>query len=156
MQVMAYCENDIDCRRVLIMSYFGERFKQSDCKRYCDNCCRTANFQFEERDMSDYARTVIRAVNSAYMKQVTLNMITDMLKGSKAKAMSSHGLTELSEYGVLKDMPKVDIDRIIKQLIWDHYIDEKIEISFHGSIVSFLSPGNRVPPNNTFLTLKFA
>jgi bloom syndrome protein len=36
--VIQYCENRIDCRRTLILHYFGESFERKDCNKTCDNC----------------------------------------------------------------------------------------------------------------------
>uniref|UniRef100_A0A7S2X3F7 ATP-dependent DNA helicase n=1 Tax=Chloropicon primus TaxID=1764295 RepID=A0A7S2X3F7_9CHLO len=33
-----YCENQFDCRRKLILSYFGETFTKHQCQGSCDNC----------------------------------------------------------------------------------------------------------------------
>ncbi|CAH0514672.1 unnamed protein product [Peronospora belbahrii] len=33
-----YCEDKTTCRRQLLMSYFGQTFQRSECKRTCDNC----------------------------------------------------------------------------------------------------------------------
>lgn len=36
--VIQYCENRVDCRRTLILHYFGEVFERKDCHKTCDNC----------------------------------------------------------------------------------------------------------------------
>ena len=36
--VIKYCENQIDCRRKLILLYFNENFNPADCHATCDNC----------------------------------------------------------------------------------------------------------------------
>ena len=41
-RVVQYAENRIDCRRAMILNYFGENFDPSECKKNkqttCDNC----------------------------------------------------------------------------------------------------------------------
>ena len=37
-KISAYCENDIDCRRVLQLKHFGEIFDPKNCNKTCDNC----------------------------------------------------------------------------------------------------------------------
>ncbi len=36
--MVTYCENNVDCRRVLTLKYFGEVFDAASCGRGCDNC----------------------------------------------------------------------------------------------------------------------
>jgi len=38
-----YCENQYDCRRELILSYFGEHFPKTKCCGTCDNCKASAS-----------------------------------------------------------------------------------------------------------------
>lgn len=37
---MSYCENEVDCRRLLQLAHFGENFDPSHCKKTCDNCSK--------------------------------------------------------------------------------------------------------------------
>ncbi|CAG8781336.1 13938_t:CDS:1, partial [Acaulospora morrowiae] len=36
-EMIRYCENIVDCRRELVLRYFGENFRNSECQRGCDN-----------------------------------------------------------------------------------------------------------------------
>lgn len=47
MQV-AFCEEKVECRRVILLSYFGERgFVKADCRSTCDVCQANVGQQFE-------------------------------------------------------------------------------------------------------------
>ena len=35
---LQYCENQIECRRVLILEFFNEQFNRANCSKTCDNC----------------------------------------------------------------------------------------------------------------------
>ncbi len=66
-EVIQFCENQVDCRRQLVLQvfqfdeigyvdefqYFNERFDKSQCNRTCDNCERTNDVISVDR--TDYA-----------------------------------------------------------------------------------------------------
>eukprot|EP00300_Choanocystis_sp_HF-7_P006811 c14923_g1_i2.p1 GENE.c14923_g1_i2~~c14923_g1_i2.p1 ORF type:complete len:420 (+),score=106.14 c14923_g1_i2:186-1262(+) len=156
-QMVFFCENEIDCRRVLIMRHFGERFNSSDCKRHCDNCKNNVNVEFEERDMTDLARAILRVLeHAANQKPLTLNVVVEIVKGSKTKHMRDCGYDKFPEYGAGADLPKGDIDRVLKHLIFFRYAAEDTEITLHGSVVCYLRLGQPAPPSGPLVTLKFA
>ena len=33
-----YCLNEVDCRRTMLLEYFGEKFASEKCGKTCDNC----------------------------------------------------------------------------------------------------------------------
>ena len=37
-QMMEYCEEEFECRRVLALEYFDEKFESKNCNLMCDNC----------------------------------------------------------------------------------------------------------------------
>ncbi len=37
-EVQEFCEELIECRRILALRYFGENFRRENCKKQCDNC----------------------------------------------------------------------------------------------------------------------
>lgn len=53
-----YSENDSDCRRLLQLIHFGEKFNPLDCQKTCDNCSKMLNFT--ARDVTDIARQLVR------------------------------------------------------------------------------------------------
>lgn len=55
-QQVGYCEEQLDCRRVMIMTHFGETtFQASKCHKTCDNCLNAASVEREMRDVSQVA-----------------------------------------------------------------------------------------------------
>ncbi len=52
---MHYCEEDCECRRVQLLSHFGERFDRAACRAGCDNCARNEGRVISYQDMSDVA-----------------------------------------------------------------------------------------------------
>jgi len=68
---VAYCEEQVECRRVLLLSHFGESgFTAALCHRTCDICIRNDGQVFAERDMTQAARDLIR------VRTITLSLLT--------------------------------------------------------------------------------
>ena len=52
-QQVSYCEEHVDCRRVMIMAHFGElNFAARHCHKTCDNCQKSSEANHETRDMT--------------------------------------------------------------------------------------------------------
>jgi hypothetical protein len=41
-RMVEYCDNQVECRRALLLGHFGEAFDRAACNRTCDNCRRGA------------------------------------------------------------------------------------------------------------------
>lgn len=55
---VSYCENDVDCRRLLQLLHFGEKFDSTHCQKTCDNCCKTRSSV--DKDVTDIAKQLVR------------------------------------------------------------------------------------------------
>lgn len=55
---VSYCENEVDCRRLLQLVHFGEKFNSINCKETCDNCLKVQNFI--EKDVTHMAKQLVR------------------------------------------------------------------------------------------------
>ncbi|KAF9239624.1 P-loop containing nucleoside triphosphate hydrolase protein [Melanogaster broomeanus] len=119
--VVAYCTNESDCRRVLLLRHFDEDFKPEDCHKQCDNCCRPGNLI--HRDFTVEAQQVIRlleemtAVNN---RGVTQAQLKDTWKGRNGKTVQLY--KGVSSYAVGKALDHATIDRIINNLIAEKLI----------------------------------
>lgn len=54
---VSYCENDVDCRRLLQLIHFGEMFDASLCAKTCDNCLK--ELRWVEKDVTNTAREMV-------------------------------------------------------------------------------------------------
>lgn len=54
---VSYCENDVDCRRLLQLVHFGEKFSSATCKKTCDNCLKVKSFV--EKDVTETAKQLV-------------------------------------------------------------------------------------------------
>jgi len=121
--MIRYCEEMFECRRVLQLAYFGEKFKKEDCKQTCDNC-KAGRVPFL-KDVTAEAKIVVEyLMNSSQgptSKQLTNYLFSGKLRETK-KSESSFG-----SKGPLRHMKKDDISKLIKELLYGRYIHEKVE-----------------------------
>ncbi|KHN18803.1 ATP-dependent DNA helicase Q-like 4B [Glycine soja] len=69
----SYCEKDVDCRRLLQLAHFGEKFNSSTCQKTCDNCLKITSFI--ENDVREIAKQLgvaydIPVIQICHHKQV--------------------------------------------------------------------------------------
>ncbi|KAI1330271.1 hypothetical protein F5Y16DRAFT_363621 [Xylariaceae sp. FL0255] len=117
--VIAFCDNQSDCRRVEILRYFGESFSKAQCNATCDNCLSTD--QFETKDFTKYALAVLEIVRSE--GKATLAQCTDYLMGKKKKSDFSEGVEQF--HGIAKGLAKHDIHRVIDRLAVEEALKEE-------------------------------
>ena len=97
---VSFCLNDVDCRRVLLLEYFGETFPRLKCRNTCDNCKRVARGEVDSVDMSAHALLTVRVVEDILSSGgngkgggLTLSRMTKVLAGSRDKeAMKYEGV----------------------------------------------------------------
>jgi superfamily II DNA helicase RecQ len=129
--VVAYCSNESDCRRVLLLRHFDEEFKPDNCHKQCDNCCRPGGLV--QRDFTAEAQQVIRlleemiAVNS---RGVTQGQVKDTWKGKNGKNVQQY--KGVSLYAAGKALDHVTIDRILNNLVAEKMISLYRVVSSSG------------------------
>lgn len=60
---LAYCENDVECRRTLQLAHLDETFGRDKCGGTCDTCEK--GVVAEERDATALAKVIVRAILQA-------------------------------------------------------------------------------------------
>jgi superfamily II DNA helicase RecQ len=139
---LAYCLNETDCRRVMLLEYFGEAFPVADCRGTCDNCYfRAANPDaFSTMDATIHARNIIRLVklftgqNSGdSLPKLTLKKLAMVYSRSKDKDLARYiSLFERPGFDSSVPPPSKDMaERIIQQMVVKNYLEEEHVISFN-------------------------
>jgi bloom syndrome protein len=128
--MVRYCENRSDCRRVDILSYFGEVFKKEDCHSNCDNCKSDA--VFESKDMTIQAQAALRIVQTLERDSVTLLNAIDILRGASSAKIKASSHDQLDEYGAASDLPRDDVERIFTRLLMENALQERSVIRKGG------------------------
>lgn len=83
--ILNYCEEPYVCRRVQQLTFLGEEFDASKCKRMCDNCRQ--DLQVVLVDRSEEALQVYKFIEDCgyYKTYVTLKQAIEILRGKKPK-----------------------------------------------------------------------
>ena len=148
-RVYAYCLNDVDCRRTLLLEYFGEQYLSSQCKKHvetrCDNCCSVA--QTKQVDFTDLSKHVIALVDqlTKLSRSTTINQVVDILKGSKQRAIKEAGHDQLEQFNIAEQVSRtsktekqiflfenlscLDLERLLSKLILDGFLHQDISIN---------------------------
>ncbi|RKP08099.1 P-loop containing nucleoside triphosphate hydrolase protein [Thamnocephalis sphaerospora] len=138
-QVIQYCENMTDCRRMQVLAYFGERFDPAQCHKTCDNC--RANLKFESRDVTADTQRVIELVEQLSGAKHTLLQFVDIFRGVRSAKAKSSGHDRARNFGVGKSYAKTDAERLFRMLELKEVLQERNQVSRQGFIMSHLVLG---------------
>ena len=128
--VIGFCENRSDCRRVQVLNYFNESFKREDCEGGCDNCNEKCTF--ESRDFTEFAAAAIALVRRVEHQQVTLLHCVDVFRGVKGKKITQLGHCDLDQYGTGSNLERGDIERLFYRLLSEDALSEESIVNKAG------------------------
>lgn len=98
LRMMAFCTNDIDCRRVSLLEYFGEVFPADRCSQSCDNCAKKQRLggSIPVKDYTDHATAMLAIAkeilqNRGKYPPLTRLKFIKVYTGSKDKDTARYG-----------------------------------------------------------------
>ena len=141
LKCVSFCVNEVDCRRVLLLEYFGEKFPQESCNGTCDNCRNSV--EIESKDFTANARAIIEFVKKMITKAngktyppMTLLKLAKYVSGSKDKEFSKYaGLSCEMPYPMTRDVA----ERLIMKLVIDQHILEESTATYGGYSADYIS-----------------
>ena len=139
--IVQFCENRSDCRRVQILNYFNESFRKEDCNAACDNC--NSQSSFESQDFTDYAVAAIELVRMIERQKVTLLHCVDVLRGAKNKKITDLHHTSLDQYGAGSNLERGDLERLFYRLLSEDALVEENVVNKAGFAVQYVHVGTR-------------
>jgi ATP-dependent DNA helicase RecQ len=113
-QAVHYAETR-ECRRVVLLGYFGERFLQQSCGS-CDNCLQPR----ETFDGTVHAQKFLSCVYRIHARHgfgFGLNHVVDVLRGADTEAIRQRGHNELSTYGIGSELKRAEWQAIGRELL---------------------------------------
>lgn len=150
-EMTEYGKNETQCRRVIILKYFGENFNRSECHEFCDNCkkLKGGKCQVIQVDVTEHAINIARIIEKIAKKRKTApypttNHIIDVYTGSRAQKVINSGDAEFKEAGLgveYKGKNQSTLHSIITRLSANKIIIEKKRKTAHG-VILYWAPGD--------------
>jgi ATP-dependent DNA helicase RecQ len=119
-ETVAYAESGV-CRRKTLMSYFGEEYKENDCKN-CDNCLNPK----EKIEAKEGAVKMLKAVK-ALDERFPAEYIIPVVIGKLTPQIQMYRHENLQEFASGSDQPEHYWNSLIRQLLLDGMLKKDIE-----------------------------
>ncbi|WP_034328779.1 DNA helicase RecQ [Alkaliphilus transvaalensis] len=110
-----FCHTN-DCLRNKILTYFDEVVMEE----YCGNCSNCLD-QSEMVDITLEAQKVLSCIYRV-KQRYGINIVIQVLRGSKSKKLTQQGLDLVSTYGIMKEYSEEAVREIIMTLVSRGYI----------------------------------
>ncbi|KAK9586105.1 ATP-dependent DNA helicase sgs1 [Aspergillus fumigatus] len=140
--VMQYCLNLADCRRVQILAYFNEYFRPIDCNKSCDNC--RSDGIFEHRDFSQQAASVLKIVRyfQDLEDKVTMSYCVNIFRGS-VKRFRSPEHKDAPGFGAGSGLDLQVAERLFQYLLVEGALFEENVVNGSRFAVQYIKLGRR-------------
>lgn len=136
-EVDAFCMNTAECRRVMLLSYFGEVFDRNSCVRGsgCDNC---SHMDVAPSDVTSIARAVVdllEQIASSDKPKLGKVQISNILRGGNAKAV-----LDWKSYPAFQSLPTTDkssVQTVIIHLARSDILVEETQTQRWGVTITY-------------------
>ncbi len=141
--MITYCKTQT-CLRGCILEYFGQKHPE-----VCGNC-GTCRGIYKDVDITREAQMILSCVKRVRDKlgyEIGINLLGNVLRGSKNKRVLELSLNELTTYGLLKDRSRSDVHAMIDHLEAEGYLltDQEFQtLSLTAAAAQVLYHGKQV------------
>ncbi|RVW28361.1 ATP-dependent DNA helicase Q-like 4A [Vitis vinifera] len=136
LRMVSYCENDVDCRRLLQLVHFGEKFDSAHCKKTCDNCLKIKSFV--EKDVTEIAKQLVELVKLT-REQFSSSHILEVYRGSLSQYVKKHRHETLGLHAAGKHLAKGAAINCLESIILHLVNESKVYKLFSGGQKIILS-----------------
>ncbi|KAJ3017890.1 ATP-dependent DNA helicase sgs1 [Thoreauomyces humboldtii] len=140
-QMVAFCENTLDCRRQQVLAYFAEKFDRAKCNRTCDNCKR--DLKGITKDVRQEVKDIISLVQQFRHKKVSVGHCMDIYRGLRLEKLLKAEHNYLPEYGKGKHLNKSECERLFHHLCVQQILNERLEKNKAGFISAYAEVGKQ-------------
>ncbi len=120
-ETSSYAESS-QCRRKMLLHYFGERFDDADCNKMCDNC-RHPKEKIEVTSEMSQALSTIKGLGDKF----NIKHIAKVLMGVKAQEITDYEHHKTQYFGIGKDKDEKFWKAIIRLGLLNGLISKDIE-----------------------------
>jgi len=120
LETAAYAES-ADCRRKLLLHYFGEAYQEDNCGN-CDNCLNPK----KQIDASELLSTILDTI-AAVKEKFKTDHIIDILVGNNTADVASYQHDELETFGSCAEEGEKLLGTVIRKALIEGYLDKEIE-----------------------------
>ncbi|KAI0290458.1 P-loop containing nucleoside triphosphate hydrolase protein [Russula brevipes] len=119
--VNQFCLNEIDCRRMLLLNHYTERFDPASCKGTCDNCASTG--EVTEIDLTTFATRFVKMIQELQNRcmKITGALSIHAFRGTSKNDMKKRGFDSLAH-----SASGSDISTDLAKRLFDHLVARDI------------------------------
>lgn len=121
--MIGYCKTKT-CLRGYILEYFGQKHPE-----ICGNC-GSCNGNYKTVDITKEAQMIlscVKRIHDLLGYWVGINLVGNVVRGSKNKRVTELGLDQVSTYGLLKNRTRSDVHAMIDHLEAEGYLESETE-----------------------------
>lgn len=144
--VTHYCNNFLDCRREIVLSYFNETFDRRMCRKTCDNCQMRETRVLETRDITERCKKILAMVISITSngERFTTNHCVSVYRGAQTRQVKEVRHDRIAKfYGDGKSLPKTEVERIMQTMIVEGILFEYLVTNTAGYQTTYVRAGPR-------------
>ncbi len=119
---MASFSESSQCRRKLLLHYFGETFEQKDCHKMCDNCRHPKKLEV----VTDQAVNALKVVELTDGK-VAIDHVVNVLAGKSTVETKAYEHDRSPLFGIGKNKPDVFWKSVVRMHLLEDRISKNIE-----------------------------
>jgi ATP-dependent DNA helicase RecQ len=120
-ETAAFAESS-QCRRKLLLHYFGEFFDEKNCNEMCDNCAHPK----PKTDVTNEMVDALKSLNSL-KGEFSMTHIVNFIIGQKIDSIKDYGHDTNPLFGIGKEKDKVFWKSIVRLALISGYLHKNIE-----------------------------
>lgn len=145
-EMLNFAESLIDCRRKIILNYFGELYESCGIDvKSCDNCL--TRLKYIQVDVKEIVEIIIKCVKyfcGISKFNFTLLQLTDLLKGNVNKKFNEKVYSCKLFFGRLRSWLKSDLYRLLRKLLFEDYLAEYLIEIFQDVSQMYVKAGPKL------------